>query len=185
MSFPPVISRLDWSWQNTVLWTRVFHRDGYRGTRNTSTIRSPGRGTTGNQCAIGSHPESTTADAVQSEQRWYFQMRINALRFSAGTRQRRRHHSRVFREAPGGNEFVYNKGLGWVGETEMGWNFSRAARWPGKDTLRPHRMGSRLERQEQQQLRVSCYSHWELRQWQREEVFRRSEVKCLWAGTTV
>lgn len=99
------------------------------------------QGGMGNQSGTVPCPESTTAEAMQLEQSRSFQMRINALCFSAGTRQKTSLHDRHGSTLPAINLSTV-KGLGGVDETEMGLNFSREARWPGQDTLKSQRMGS-------------------------------------------
>lgn len=99
------------------------------------------QGGTGNQSGTVPCPESTTVEATQLEQSWSFQMRINALSFSAGTRQKTSLHDCQGCTLPAINLSII-KVLGRVDETEMGLNFSREARWPGQDTLKPHGMGS-------------------------------------------
>lgn len=79
-----------------------------------------------------------------------------------------------------GEQFVYNKRLRWVDETEMGLNFWIEARWPGWYTLKPHRAGSIS--QEAGGAGTGHYSPWGLGAGIVGGVFRRSELKCLLAG---
>lgn len=99
-----------------------------------------GRGT-GNQSGTMPCPESATVDAMHLEQSRSLQMRINALSVSAGTRQKASLHDCQGSALPEINLSTI-KGLGGVEETEMELNFSREARSPGQDPLKPHGTGS-------------------------------------------
>lgn len=69
------------------------------------------------------HPESMTADAklvLQNENR--------GLCFSAKSRQKRRYHSWLSGKHQAGNKFVYNEGLRWTDETEVGSDFLKRSK---------------------------------------------------------
>lgn len=127
--FPPVISRLDWSCSEA----QTLSQQGCSTAIDTvgpetlpvREVPHGGDRGMGNKSGIVPCPESTTVDAMQKE----LGRREDITPWLSG-------------KCHAGEQFVYNKRLRWGDETEMGMNFSIEASWPGRDSLKPHRVAS-------------------------------------------